>query len=676
VFYEKRVDTFSPAVVARIPAREFLRGFTNADPSTESSPMKPTQTPSYSIILLVAAVSGLNVCGVRIASGQHQATTLSAAERTDSFDAKMKLLHDAWQRKDYDLARSLTHSLRDTVVQTQVEEENPGTSLVPASQFQTVDALPAQWQQWAQGWKYVKQISMTEIAGETRSSEPVEVLMGFPEDQVSSLGRELRIARVADGRLIEVPSQVFGELRRRNERFCHVLWMADSLPLQKQIFLIFYGNPDAELPAYPSDLETSGEGFGLKISNAFFKASLSRQTGQLERFTLRREHGLELFSGGEGHGEAPGIDWAHDYVDTGSFQKLRISLWDTCPDYEIIRGPLCTIVRRWGFPHSPVHPIYSPARLKIDVEYRFYSGLPWFHKIGSMTAVQDFRAEALRDDEWVFSGQSFTDPLWMDHNGKLQIGNVPGDQQENIHGVGFFHKDSKDSFISLFLDHSTEGLPELKHTGAPTMYYRWHGAVWSRYPLPLKDVPVGAILRQKNAYISIPFTATDGPPAIEKMRRCLMSPLLISAGQEKSANETNETAVTPERRSDRLARHGESGDSSISKSVIWNALQDCKDAQLYTADINVVELGLVHDVRVRGDVVTVVMSMPHRGRTRLGYFVDGSISVHPTLSVPVRERLAQISGVRQVVVEHTWSPAWNSNRVTIEGRKKLGLAVD
>ena len=393
--------------------------------------MKRIQTPSRAILLIVAVVSGLNVCGLSIARGQPLATTtLSAAERTDSFETKMKLLQDAWQRKDYDLARSLTHSLRETVVQTQVEEEDPGTSLIPASQFQNVDALPVQWKHWAHGWKYFKQISITEKAGEARSSEPVEVLLSFPVDQISSLGRELRIARVADGRLIEVPGQVFNEVRRGNDLFCHVLWMADILPRQKQTFLFLYGNPDAELPQYPSDLETKGEGFGLDISNAYFKASLSRQTGQLERFTLRREHGLELFSGGEGHGEAPGIDWAHDYVDTGYFQKLRISLWDTCPDYEVIRGPLCTIVRRWGFPHSPIHPVYAPARLKIDVEYRFYSGLPWFHKIASMTAVQDFRAEALRDDEWVFSGQSFTDPLWMDHKGKLQIGDVPGHQQE------------------------------------------------------------------------------------------------------------------------------------------------------------------------------------------------------------------------------------------------------
>lgn len=637
--------------------------------------MERTSMPARSVILMVAVTVSLCVCRSNIACGQQQAPTLSAAERTDSFEKKMKLLQDAWQRQDYDLARSLTHSLRDTVVQTQVEQENPGTSLMPASQFQTVDALPAHWKQWAFGWQFVKQISITETAGEVRSSEPVEVLMSFPDEHVSSLGRELRIARVADGRLIEVPSQVFGEVRRGNERLCHVLWMADSLPGQKQTFLFFYGNPDAELPEYPSDLDTTGEGFGLDISNAYFKASLSHQTGQLERLTLRREHGLELFSGGEGHGEAPGIDWAHDYVDTGFFQKLRISLWDTCPDYEVIRGPLCTIVRRWGFPYSPVHPVYSPARLKIDVEYRFYSGLPWFQKIGTMTAVQDFRAEALRDDEWVFSGQSFTDPLWMDQNGKLQIGNVPGDQQENIHGVGFFHKDSKDSFVSLFLDHSAEGLPELKHTGVPTMYYRWHGSVWSRYPLPLKDVPAGAILRQKNAYISIPFSAADGPPSIEKMRRCMMNPLMIMSNEDALPNDTNEFAAAAQS-SSRLARHGETGGSTISKREIWTALKDCKDAQLYNADINVVELGLVYDVRVRGDVVTLVMCMPHRGRTRLGYFIDGSISVHPTLSVPVRERLMQIPGVRQVVVAQAWHPAWNSNRVTADGRKKLGLPED
>jgi len=586
--------------------------------------------------------------------------------RTDRFEEKVKLLEAAWQRKDFRLARSLAHSLRNTAIQAQVEAENPGTPLLAATQFQTVESLSTPWRIWARGWRYCKALTLDESIGLERTSEPVEVLLSFPVEQTTFLTRELRVAKVADGALKEVPSQVYGEVRRGRERLCKLLFMADSPGNQRQTFLVFYGNPDAELPGYPSDLVTTGEGFGLDIENAFYKASLSRQMGQLERLTLKREHGLELFSGGEGHGEPPCIDWAHDYVDSGSFQKLRITYWDACPDYEVVRGPLCTIIRRWGFPYSPVHPIFSPSRLNIDVEYRFYAGLPWFHKSGRMEAVRSFDAEALRDDEWVFSGQSFTDMVWMGPDGKLRTGEVDAQHKDNLWAVGFFNRESRDSFIALFLEHKAEGLPELKHSGAPTLSYRWHGQLWSRYPLPGRHVPAGAVLHERNAYVALPFTVADGPRTIEELRRRLLNPLLVSVGdvpREISARES----------SGRLARPGEAGDSPIPKKVIWDALRDCKDAQLYTADINVVDLGLVYDVRVRSDVVTVVMAMPHRGRPRLGYFTNGSISVHPTLSVPVREHLMKVPGVRRVVVEQTWEPSWSSNQLTDEGHRKLGL---
>jgi len=65
--------------------------------------------------------------------------------------------------------------------------------------------------------------------------------------------------------------------------------------------------------------------------------------------------------------------------------------------------------------------------------------------------------------------------------------------------------------------------------------------------------------------------------------------------------------------SSRLARPGEAGDSAIPKRLIWEALRDCKDAQLYTADASVVDLGLIYDIQVRGSAVHVVMAMPHSG---------------------------------------------------------------
>ena len=584
-------------------------------------------------------------------------------ERTDSFETKMRMLEAAWQKKDFRLARALTHSLRSTAMQAQLEEESPGVPVMPAAQCEEVAALPPAWRGWATGWKYCKALHLDDTVGLERPPEPVEVLISCPADQASSLAREVRVARVtADGRLIEVPCQTHGEVRRGKERFAKVLFMAEAPAHERQTCLIFYGNPDAELPAYPSDLETHGEGFALDIENDFFKASLSHQMGQLERLTIKREHGLELFAGGEGHGEPPGIDWAHDYVASGRFQKLRVTLWDTCPDYEVVRGPLCTIVRRWGFPRSPVHPVFSPSRLHVDVEYRFYAGLPWFHKSGRMQVIKAFEAPALRDDEWVFSGQSFTEMLWMGADGKLRTGPVDPQQRENLWAVGFANKDSKDSFVALYLDHRAEGMPELKHSGAPQMFYRWHGHVWSRYPLPVKDVPEGAVLHQKNAYVALPYTETESPAQLEELRHRLVNPLAVSAGEVPKG-------VAAKQQPGRLARPGEAGDSPIPKQALWDALQDCKDEQLYNADISVVDLGLVHDIRVTGDTVHVVMAMPHRGRPRLGYFTHGSGGN----SKPVEPRLLKVPGVKKVVVEQTWEPGWSSNRLTDEGRRKLGL---
>jgi metal-sulfur cluster biosynthetic enzyme len=588
------------------------------------------------------------------------------AERTDSFEEKLRLLEAAWQRKDYRLTRALTHSLRSSAIQAQAESEAPDTPpLLTAQTGFPVGNLPAAWKSWALGWSHCHVLHIDEPLGLNRAPEPVEIGLAVPLAQSASLAREVRVAKIAaDGTLREIASQTFGEIRRGNEILCRVLFFAAGAMHERQSFLIFHGNPDAELPEYPTDLATSGEGFALDIENDHYRASLSRQMGQLERMTIKREHGLELFAGGEGHGEPPCIDWAHDYASSGHFQKFRITLWETCPDYEVVRGPLATIVRRWGFPHSPVHPVFTPSRLHVDVEYRFYAGLPWFHKSSAMSVIRDFEVAALRDDEWVFSGQSFTDIVWMGPDGKLRSGPVDATQRENLWAVGFANARSQDSFVALFLEHRADGLPELLHNGSPNLFYRWHGAVWSRYPLPVKQLPAGAVLRQKNAYAALPFSAEDGPRRLEELRHCLTNPPALSAG------DADDVAALAKATPGRLAKESETGEGPISKPALWEALADCKDEQLYRADISVVDLGLVYDLRVRGSAVHVTMTMPHRGRPRLGYFTFGSGGN----SEPVRQRLLRVPGVEKVLIEQVWEPGWNSNRLTPAGRKKLGLA--
>lgn len=585
-------------------------------------------------------------------------------DRTDTFEQKLDLLKAAAERRDFRLARALTESLKNTIVFAQQEEEGLGVPLLRASVFGRVAELPPPWQEWARGWLYYKVLALDETAALARAGEPVELVTAFRADQTESLAREVRVARVdpANGELREVPCQVSSELRRGAERTCRLILLVDSPAHARTTYLVFYGNPDAELTAYPSDLRVSGEGYALDIENDYFRASLSRQMGQLERLTLKREHGLELFAGGEGHGEPPGIDWAHDYVTANNFQKMRITNWARCPDYEVIHGPLCTTVRRWGFPHSPIHPVFSPSRIHIFVEYRFYAGTPYFVKQGRMEVIKDLDITYLRDDEWVFSGYSFTDTLWMGPDGRLREGPVDAAQQENLWAVGFFHRVSRDAFIGLFLEHEAENMPPLKHTGAPILSYRWHGPVWSRALYQNASLRAGGVLRQKSAYLVLPFAEQHGAEIVEQYRHSLLNPLAPSAADLPSVSR-------PTGSTGRLARPGESGDAAVEKRRIWEALRDCKDEQLYTANASVVDLGLIYDVRVLGDVVHIVMVMPDRGRPRYGYFAWGSGGN----SQPIRQRLMKIPGVRNVVIEQTWEPPWNSSRLTDAGRKSLGL---
>ncbi|MCW5977493.1 MAG: metal-sulfur cluster assembly factor [Bryobacteraceae bacterium] len=584
-------------------------------------------------------------------------------QRTDSVEEKVRLIETAFKKGDFRVARALAESLKDTIRFAQQENESIGEAAVAADEYVRVADLPEPWRRWARGWAYSKPVALDETVALAREGEPVEFVAAFRADQTESLRREVRVAAVEkSGALREVPCQVSSEIRRGGERRCRITLLAASPAHTRTSYLVFYGNPNAELTDYPTDLKVTGEGFALDIENDHYRASLSRQMGQLERLTLKREHGLELFAGGEGHAEPPGIDWAHDYVTAGNFQKMRVTNWATCPDYEVIRGPLSVTVRRWGFPHSPVHPVFSPSRIHMFVEYRFYAGAPYFVKTGRMEALKDLDITYMRDDEWVFSGYSFTDTLWMGPDGKLREGPVDPGRADDLWATGFYNRTSRDAFIGLFLEHEAENVSGLKHPGAPVLSYRWHGAVWSRQLFHNSALPAGAVLKQKNAYLVAAFPETGGAEMVQRFRRRLLNPLAVSAADlSRGAHAASGTGA--------LARSGEAGDSLVDKRLIWEALRDCKDEQLYTANANVVDLGLIYDVRVRGDAVHIVMTTPHRGRPRYGYYAWGSGGN----SQPVRDRLLKVPGVRKVVVEPAWNPPWDANRLTESGRKALGL---
>lgn len=589
-------------------------------------------------------------------------------DRTDRVPTKLKLLESAYTAGNLELAMSLAESIRETLGFERQWRPRAEQPQIGAEVFHPVAEFPGPISQFASGWSFCKPITLYETVGISRESEPIELAVGFLTSQVRDIQRELRLVRwhAEQRRLREVPYQVYDVQRRGEQVHARLALLADCPAHQPAHYLLFFGNEYAQSPNYSSDLSVLGEGIALDVVNRHYRARLSRQHGQLERITCTRQHGLELYAGGKGHGEPPDIDWGHDYVDEGQFQKLRMRNWATCPNFEVVRGPICVHVRRWGFPHSPIHPLFTPSRMHMDVTYSFYSGQPYFMKHGRMEMTQDFRIEAMRDDEWVFSGYSFTDTLWIDSSGRLHEGSVPPDQLNDLWGVGFFHRVSRDAFIALRLEHASQGFATLPHGGAPTLHYDGHGQLWSRYPSDAAKMRAGSSVWQKNAYLLSSYPEQRAAELIQETRHRLLNPLEVRP--QLPGNLTDFAAVEIP-----LGKHGETAATAPLKRQIWNALRKVRDEQLYSIDANVVDLGYVYDIKESNGIVQVVVTMPHRGRPEYRFLESQGGG---RVTEGIRERVLSVSGVRDVLVQFTWEPPWSLARLTDAGRAALGLPAE
>ncbi|MBI2825238.1 MAG: hypothetical protein HYX69_11190 [Planctomycetia bacterium] len=588
-------------------------------------------------------------------------------DHTDSVTAKLALLKASYEAGRFDVAMSLAESIKDGLDYERQVRGVAGEPQVAADAFTPVEQLPPALAKWARGWSFSKPLTLFETVDIARTAEPVDVGIAFRADQVTDVGRETRVARwdAPARQLREVRSQIYGVSRRGKEIRARLAFFADVDAHESAQYLVFFGNPNAQLPDYPSDLRVQGDGYGLDIANEHYRAGLSRQSGQLNRIIYAREHGLELYAGGKGHGEPPDVDWGHDYVDQGGFQKMRMRNGPRPPNYEVVRGPLSVQVRRWGFPYSPVHPIFTPSRVHMDVTYTFYAGLPYFMKQGRFDVVKDVEIEAMRDDEWVFSGYSFTDMVWIDSAGRLHEGAVPQEQIDALWGVGFMNRTSRDAFIALRLAHEATGIA-IPHGGPPSMHYAGHGQLWSRYPASRPTtLPAGTSIRQKNAYLVTPYPQDDAAGQIEQTRHRLLNPLEFRAEMPMSFAGAAEGALP-------LARPGETPETAPLKPAIWKALREVRDEQFYTVDANVVDMGYVYDIRERNGTVRVTITMPHRGRPVYQFLASQGGG---RVSEGIRERLLKLASVRDVVVDFTWDPPWTSARLSDAGRVAMGLGV-
>src|SRR3989304_291975 len=99
----------------------------------------------------------------------------------------------------------------------------------------------------------------------------------------------------------------------------------------------------------------------------------------------------------------------------------------------------------------------------------------------------------------------------------------------------------------------------------------------------------------------------------------------------------------------------------VTEEQVWEALRDCYDPEI---PLNIVDLGLIYEVKVENEAVQVKMTLTAQGCPPPGDIADGA-----------RSRVQTIPGVKDAAVEIVWDPPWDPSRMSEEGKRRLGITA-
>ncbi len=97
----------------------------------------------------------------------------------------------------------------------------------------------------------------------------------------------------------------------------------------------------------------------------------------------------------------------------------------------------------------------------------------------------------------------------------------------------------------------------------------------------------------------------------------------------------------------------------VTEPQVYDVLRQCYDPEI---PINVVELGLIYDVKIIDDWVGVKMTLTTPGCGMGGYIAN-----------TIREKLLTLPGIHEADVRIVWEPRWDPSMMSEDARKKLGI---
>jgi probable FeS assembly SUF system protein SufT len=104
-------------------------------------------------------------------------------------------------------------------------------------------------------------------------------------------------------------------------------------------------------------------------------------------------------------------------------------------------------------------------------------------------------------------------------------------------------------------------------------------------------------------------------------------------------------------------------DGQVSEAAVWDMLKTCYDPEI---PVNIVDLGLIYGCELApgegGSAVRVQMTLTAPG-----------CGMGPVIAREAEEKIVGLPGVSSASVEVVWDPPWSPDRISPEGRQKLGM---
>ncbi len=97
----------------------------------------------------------------------------------------------------------------------------------------------------------------------------------------------------------------------------------------------------------------------------------------------------------------------------------------------------------------------------------------------------------------------------------------------------------------------------------------------------------------------------------------------------------------------------------VTKEEVLDVLKTVSDPEI---GVDIVNLGLVYNLEIDGDVVNVRMTM-----------TTPACPVTDWILAEVQRRIEEIPGVKEANIELVWDPPWNVDMISDEAREMLNL---